>query len=120
MNNIESIDFQEQEDGIDNDDVDMFSSEQTHKKRAIENIRITDYYSANNANLSDNWNDSEGYYKVCIEMSYLSIYVCIYTQVCICCTRMNNQASLYIYFDYLLFRLLSEKLSIIDIVLYVN
>ncbi|CDU18122.1 CMGC/DYRK/PRP4 protein kinase [Plasmodium yoelii 17X] len=66
MNNNESIGFQEQEDDIDNEDVDMFSSEQTNKKRAIENIRITDYYSANNANLSDNWNDSEGYYKAIV------------------------------------------------------
>ncbi|CAD2103855.1 CMGC/DYRK/PRP4 protein kinase [Plasmodium vinckei petteri] len=64
--NTESIDFQEQEDDIDNEDVDMFSSEQTNKKRAIGNIRITDYYSANNANLSDNWNDSEGYYKAIV------------------------------------------------------
>ncbi|SCN60237.1 serine/threonine protein kinase, putative [Plasmodium chabaudi adami] len=64
--NTESIDFQEQEDDIDNDDVDMFSSEQTNKKRAIENIRITDYYPANTANLSDNWNDSEGYYKAIV------------------------------------------------------
>ncbi|KEG02082.1 serine/threonine protein kinase, putative [Plasmodium vinckei vinckei] len=64
--NTESIDFQEQEDNIDNDDVDMFSTEQTNKKRTIEKIRITDYYPANNANLSDNWNDSEGYYKAIV------------------------------------------------------
>ncbi|CRH00017.1 serine/threonine protein kinase, putative [Plasmodium relictum] len=49
-----------------NDEVDMFSSVQSNKKRKIESTLITDYYSANNATLSDNWNDSEGYYKAIV------------------------------------------------------
>ncbi|GAW80917.1 serine/threonine-protein kinase PRP4K [Plasmodium gonderi] len=50
----------------DEDDVDMFSSIQSDKKKKIENIRITDYYASENVNLSDNWNDSEGYYKAIV------------------------------------------------------
>ncbi|SBT35066.1 serine/threonine protein kinase, putative (CLK3) [Plasmodium ovale wallikeri] len=57
--------MQEEEDN-ENDDVDMFSSVQSNKKRKMENILITDYYTTSNANLSDNWNDSEGYYKAIV------------------------------------------------------
>ncbi|SCP04474.1 serine/threonine-protein kinase PRP4K, putative [Plasmodium ovale] len=57
--------MQEEEDN-ENDDVDMFSSVQSNKKRRMENILITDYYTTSNANLSDNWNDSEGYYKAIV------------------------------------------------------
>ncbi|SOV15471.1 serine/threonine protein kinase, putative [Plasmodium sp. DRC-Itaito] len=51
----------------DNDDFDMFSCVQANKKRKVEKVHITDYYTTgNNANLSDNWNDSEGYYKAMV------------------------------------------------------
>ncbi|CRG96197.1 serine/threonine protein kinase, putative [Plasmodium gallinaceum] len=55
-----------EEEDNENDEVDMFSSVQSNKKRKIESTLITDYYSTNNANLSDNWNDSEGYYKAIV------------------------------------------------------
>ncbi|SCN12667.1 serine/threonine-protein kinase PRP4K, putative [Plasmodium malariae] len=59
------INMEDKED-IENEDVDMFSSVQSNKKRKVENIHITDYYTSSNANLSDNWNDSEGYYKAIV------------------------------------------------------
>lgn len=60
----------------DNDDFDMFSCVQANKKRKVEKVHITDYYTTgNNANLSDNWNDSEGYYKVNkIYMYFINVF----------------------------------------------
>lgn len=64
-NKPHGVEEYEEEDN-DNDDVDMFSSVQPSKKEKIEKIRITNYYASDNVNLSDNWNDSEGYYKAIV------------------------------------------------------
>ncbi|KMZ99682.1 serine/threonine-protein kinase PRP4K [Plasmodium vivax North Korean] len=61
----EGVEEYEEEDN-ENDEVDMFSSVQPKKKKKIEKIRITNYYTSDNVNLADNWNDSEGYYKAIV------------------------------------------------------
>ncbi|VWU50008.1 serine/threonine protein kinase, putative [Hepatocystis sp. ex Piliocolobus tephrosceles] len=62
-NNMEQ---EEEDEDNENDDFDMFATVQSNKRRKKDKVVLTDYYSSNNANLSANWNDSEGYYKAIV------------------------------------------------------